>query len=331
MCDWWRSHGEKPNPTVEVDERSLPSLGMEAIGDWFSDGDVTVRIVLTFLLVSALFVLRWLILRAVRGRVENTESFFRTKKVIAYAVTVVGIFGLARIWFGGAGGITTYLGILSAGIAIALADVLESLAGWVFIVTRRPFRIGDRVEIGGRRGDVVDIRAFRFSMLEIGEWVDADQSTGRLVHVPNGKVFSDPLTNYTEGFPYIWDEIRVMVTFESDWKAAERIVRDALTAHAPDTTEPAIANAIRDAGHQYLIRYRHLAPTTYVKADDSGVVVSGRYLVGVRNRRGVSDALWREILDAFAAEPDVDLAYPTSRMVVSDGLVIRTVGGESQG
>lgn len=303
---------------------------MDAFTDWFTGGDATVRLILTVLLIGALFVVRALVLRAVRGRVESAESFFRTKKLLAYAVTIVGIFGLVRIWFGGAGGITTYLGILSAGVAIALADVLESLAGWAFIVTRRPFRIGDRIEIGGRRGDVVDIRAFRFSMLEIGEWVDADQSTGRLVHVPNGRVFSEPLTNYTEGFPYLWDEITVMVTFESDWKAAERIVAEALAAHAPDPTDPAIVNAIREAGHQYLIRYRHLAPTTYVKADASGVVVSGRYLVGVRNRRGVSDQLWRAILESFATAADVDLAYPTSRTVLADGLVVRTIRGESQ-
>ncbi|MFP5331324.1 MAG: mechanosensitive ion channel family protein [Acidimicrobiia bacterium] len=303
---------------------------MDAFTDWFTGGDATVRLILTVLLIGALFVVRALVLRAVRGRVESAESFFRTKKLLAYAVTIVGIFGLVRIWFGGAGGITTYLGILSAGVAIALADVLESLAGWAFIVTRRPFRIGDRIEIGGRRGDVVDIRAFRFSMLEIGEWVDADQSTGRLVHVPNGRVFSEPLTNYTEGFPYLWDEITVMVTFESDWKAAERIVAEALAAHAPDPTDPAIVNAIREAGHQYLIRYRHLAPTTYVKADASGVVVSGRYLVGVRNRRGVSDQLWRAILESFAAAANVDLAYPTSRTVLADGLVVRTIRGESQ-
>lgn len=303
---------------------------MDAFTDWFTGSDVTVRLILTVLLIGALFVVRGLVLRAVRGRVESAESFFRTKKLLAYAVTIVGIFGLVRIWFGGAGGITTYLGILSAGIAIALADVLESLAGWAFIVTRRPFRIGDRIEIGGRRGDVVDIRAFRFSMLEIGEWVDADQSTGRLVHVPNGKVFSEPLTNYTEGFPYLWDEITVMVTFESDWKAAERIVAEALAIHAPDPSDPAIVSAIREAGHQYLIRYRHLAPATYVKADASGVVVSGRYLVGVRNRRGVSDQLWRAILESFATAPDVDLAYPTSRTVLADGLVVRAIRAESQ-
>ncbi|HVR32328.1 MAG TPA: mechanosensitive ion channel domain-containing protein, partial [Acidimicrobiia bacterium] len=191
---------------------------MGGIADLFTDGDMTGRAVLTALLIGALFVIRWLVLRAVHARVEDGTAYFRTKKWMAYAVTVIGIFGLARIWFGGTGGVTTYLGILSAGIAIALANVLENLAGWMFIVTRRPFRVGDRIEIEGRAGDVVDIRAFRFSMLEIGNWVDADQSTGRLVHVPNGKVFSEQVSNYTEGFPYIWDEIGVTVTFESDWK-----------------------------------------------------------------------------------------------------------------
>lgn len=300
------------------------------VADWFTDGDVTGRAVLTGLLVGALFVTRWLVLRTVRARVELGAAQFRTKKWIGYVVTVIGVVGLVRIWFGGTGGLTTYLGILSAGIAIALASVLENLAGWVFLVTRRPFRVGDRIEIEGLAGDVVDIRAFRFSMLEIRNWVDADQSTGRLVHVPNGRVFSKALANFTEGFPYIWDEIAVMVTFESDWRKAERIVAEALTDHAPDTADPAIVNAIREAGHQYLIRYRHLTPTTYVKADASGVTIAGRYLVGVRSRRSVSDALWRTILEAFAAEPTVDLAYPTTRIVYPDGVVIRSIRQESQ-
>ena len=300
------------------------------VADWFTDGDVTGRAVLTGVLVGALFVTRWLVLRTVRARVELGAAQFRTKKWVGYVVTVIGVVGLVRIWFGGTGGLTTYLGILSAGIAIALASVLENLAGWVFLVTRRPFRVGDRIEIEGVAGDVVDIRAFRFSMLEIRNWVDADQSTGRLIHVPNGRVFSKALANYTEGFPYIWDEIAVMVTFESDWRKAERIVSSALTDHAPDTADPAIVNAIREAGHQYLIRYRHLTPTTYVKAEASGVTIAGRYLVGVRSRRSVGDALWRSILEAFAAEPTVDLAYPTTRTVFPDGVVIRSIRRESQ-
>ena len=296
---------------------------MEFLSDWFDDEVVVGRAVLTVLLLGAIVVVRWLVLRAVHGRVEHGELYFRTRKGVAYVATAIGILGLTRIWLGGVGGLTTYLGILSAGIAIALADVLENMAGWVFIVSRRPFRVGDRIEIEGRSGDVVDIRAFRFSMLEVGNWVDADQSTGRLIHVPNGKVFSEQVSNYTEGFPYIWDEIAVLVTFESDWRAAERLVAEALSEHAPDATDPAIANSIRQAGHQYLIRYRYLSPTTYVSVEDSGVEIHGRYLVGVRSRRSVKDALWRALLDGIAADASIDLAYPTQRIVHPDILSVR--------
>lgn len=297
---------------------------MDGIADWFSDGgDLTRRLVLTLLLFGAIFIVRSVVLRTVRSRVEGGSGYFRTKKWVAYVATIIAVVGLVQIWFGGGGGLTTYLGILSAGIAIALASVLENLAGWVFIVTRRPFRVGDRVEVEGRSGDVVDIRAFRFSMLEIGNWVDADQSTGRLVHVPNGKVFSTPVANYTEGFPYIWEELSVLVTFESDWKAAERIVAASLRDHAPDSTDPQIVNSIRQAGEQYMIRYQHLTPTTYVSVKDSGVMISGRYLVGVRSRRSVKDALWRSILESLAEEAKVDLAYPTSRIVYPGGVIVR--------
>ncbi|HSJ28087.1 MAG TPA: mechanosensitive ion channel domain-containing protein [Acidimicrobiia bacterium] len=303
---------------------------MDAIAEWFSNGAVTGRAVLTVVLVAILVVVRWLVLRAAHGRVDSGAVYFRTKKWIGYTVTVVGVLGLTRIWFGGTGGVGTYLGILSAGIAIALANVLENLAGWVFIMTRRPFRVGDRIEIEGRSGDVVDIRAFRFSMLEIGNWVAADQSTGRLIHVPNGKVFTQQLSNYTEGFPYIWDEVTLRVTFESDWRAAERVVRDALAAHAPDTEDEAVTDAIREAGHQYLIRYRHLTPTTYLRVMEYGVEIAGRYLVGVRTRRSVADAVWRSVVESVRAEPSVEFAYPTTRMIADGTLWTQGGGGESQ-
>ncbi len=296
---------------------------MDGVVDWFQGQlESPGNLVRTGLLLGLLVVVRFVVLRAVGARVQHGEAYFRTRKWVAYIATLVGGIGLINIWLGGVGGIGTYLGILSAGIAIALADVLENLAGWAFIVLRRPFKVGDRIEIEGRAGDVVDVRAFRFSMLEIGNWVEADQSTGRLIHVPNGKVFSQPVINYTEGFPYIWDEIGVLVTFESDWERAEAMVREALAAHAPDTDEGSIRRAIREAGQQYLIRYTHLAPATYISVRDSGVMVSGRYLVGVRQRRGVTDAMWRALLHAIAADTSVELAYPTVRTYLQDPIVI---------
>lgn len=292
---------------------------MEAVFEWWRGaGPGIVRLVLSVVVVAALFLLRWVVLRALHSRMGEPESFFRARKWVAYVITGVGALALVQIWFGGVGGITTYLGILSAGIAIALADVLENLAAWFYIVARKPFVVGDRIEIGGIRGDVVDVRAFRFSMLEVGNWVDADQSTGRLIHVPNGKVFTTEVANYTEGFPFIWEEIPVLVTFESDWRRAEEILRGVLAEHAPDTGP--MRRAIERAGRTYLIRYTHLDPTTYITVKDSGVQVTGRYLVPVRERRKYTDVVWRAILDGLAAEPGVDLAYPTTRTVILDAL-----------
>jgi small-conductance mechanosensitive channel len=284
------------------------------------------KVVQTIFVIAMLLLVRWLVLRAVHGRLEDSASYFRTRKWVAYVAFGIGAYSIFTIWTDRASSLGTYLGILSAGIAIALADVLENMAGWAFIVVRRPFKVGDRIEVEGRAGDVVDIRVFRFTMLEIGAWVDADQSTGRLIHVPNGRVFSEQITNFTEGFPYIWDEIGVMVTFESDWKRTEEIVREAMAEHAPDTSDGTIARAIRQAAHHYLIRYTHLTPNTYISVKDSGVMIYGRYLVPARQRRHVTDQLWRAILDAFAAEQTVDLAYPTIRNVIQDALRVEGDG-----
>ncbi len=292
---------------------------MEAILEWWqAAGPGIVRLVLSAVVLVSLFLLRWVVLRTLQSRLEEPASLFRVRKWVAYLITGIGFLLLVQIWFGGVGGVTTYLGILSAGIAIALADVLENLAAWFYIVVRKPLVVGDRIEIDGIRGDVVDVRAFRFSILEVGNWVDADQSTGRLIHVPNGKVFTTEVANYTEGFPFIWEEIPVLVTFESDWRKAEDLLRRVLAERAPDTGE--VRRAIAGAGRAYLIRYTHLDPNTYITVKDSGVEVTGRYLVPVRERRKYTDVIWREILDGLAAEPAVELAYPTTRTVLLDTL-----------
>ena len=105
------------------------------------------------------------------------------------------------------------------------------MVGWCFILIRQPFKVGDRIQIGKVAGDVIDIRFFNFQLNEIGNWVDADQSTGRIIHIPNGIVFTEPQANYTAGFQYIWNEIPVLVTFESDWKKAKQLLTDIVNHH----------------------------------------------------------------------------------------------------
>jgi small-conductance mechanosensitive channel len=180
-------------------------------------------------------------------------------------------------------------------------------------VARRPFRAGDRVEIAGHAGDVVDIRVLRFTILEINNWVGADQSTGRLIHLPNAMLFQKPMANYTEGFNHIWHEIPVLVTFESDWRRAEQIVGQTLAAHHMSDEEVHAAMDFKEASRHYLIRPGELEPSVFIDVKDSGVLVTGRMLVHPRERRQHVDAVWRDLLDAFAADSTVDFAYYTIR------------------
>jgi small-conductance mechanosensitive channel len=208
--------------------------------------------------------------------------------------------------------LATFFGLLSAGLAIALKEPVANLAAWGFIVWARPFEVGDRIQIGAHAGDVIDLRLFQFTLNEIGNWVSADQSTGRIIHVPNGRIFTEPLANYDKGFKYIWNEVAVLITFESDWKKAKQILARIADKHAEHLTAQA-EEELLTASRQYLINYRKLTPIVYTKAVDSGVQLTMRYLIDPRKRRGTEHAIWEDILTEFAVCPDVDLAYHTVR------------------
>ncbi len=202
--------------------------------------------------------------------------------------------------------------MLSAGLAIALQDLLVNFAGWLFFLIRKPFGVGDRIEIDGIIGDVIDLRLFQFSVIEIGNWVGADQSTGRIIHIPNGTVFKKPQANYTTGFEYIWHELPVLLTFESDWKKAKLILNNAVIKHSMHLSKEA-EKQIKEAAKKFLIFYNKLSPIVYTSVEDSGVLLTMRYLCHVRRRRATAEAIWEEVLDQFANHKDIDFAYPTQR------------------
>jgi small-conductance mechanosensitive channel len=290
---------------MDVVEGAFRAVGLEPALGWRVLGTIAV-------LVGWLVVLR-LVRRVLARTVDDLSSRFSMARIAWYIVGLIAVLLIARLWIQGIAGLATYLGLLSAGIAIALQDLITNLAGWLFIIVRRPFRIGDRVEIGGHAGDVVDIRPFRFLMLEIGaKWVHAEQSTGRLLHVPNGWVFKHSVANYTEAFGYIWNEIQVTVTFESDWRKAKRALEDIVGENA-EKIEPEVRKQIAEAAETLHIRFEKVTPVVWTGTNDNGVTLTMRYLCTARGRRESTSAIWEKILDALAAMPDVDLAYPTTR------------------
>ena len=286
--------------------------------------DLSVRIGATLMIVVGALIVRWLIIRWLNRTVTDGDVLFKARKASTYITVAASVLLLTWIWLPFFDDLGTFLGLLSAGIAIALADVFLDLAGWLFIMFRRPFRVGDRIEIGGTAGDVIDVRAFRFTLLEIKSWVDADQATGRLVHVPNGHLFKHPTANYTEGFFHIWHEMPVIITFESDWRRGEDLIREALSPLAVSRKELRRQQEIASAAHDYFINFKELRPTVYVSTRDSGVLLTARLLVEARSRRDVEDEFWRTVLAAFETEPSVELAYPTVRTYLRDPLIVRS-------
>ncbi|MGE5745112.1 MAG: mechanosensitive ion channel family protein, partial [Gemmatimonadota bacterium] len=236
---------------------------------------------------------------------------------VNYLTLLVGLVLIGRIWVEGVGSLATFLGLFAAGLAVALKDLVANLAGWAFIVWSRPFDVGDRIQVGAYAGDVIDLHLFQFTLNEIGNWVDADQSSGRIVHVPNGTVLSQPVANYDKGFRYIWSEIPVTITFESNWKKAKGILESIAGRHAEQLTEQ-VEKDLLEASRRYLIAYTKLTPIVYVRVADHGIRLTLRYLIRARFRRGSENAIWQDVLDAFAVEPDIDFAYPTTRQVVRE-------------
>ncbi len=270
------------------------------------------NIVKSAAVILVLWLIRMAVLKFVQRKTKDVRTRYQWQKSSAYVSVGIALLVVGRIWFEGFDSLTTYLGLVSAGIAIALKDVLTSFAGWIFILWRRPFEVGDRIQIGAHAGDVIDIRIFQFTLNEIGNWVDADQSTGRVIHIPNGLVFSSPQINYTRGFQYLWDEIPVLVTFESDWKKAKEILTRIVNERTEILTDQA-ERGVLEASKKFMIFYSTLSPTVYTSVKDSGVNLTMRYLVEPRKRRARREVLWEEILSAFAAETDIELAYPTTR------------------
>lgn len=267
----------------------------------------------TILIIVVLVAIHFVINVIVRRQTEDDSARYKWRKNLAYFLSFIGFLLIGRIWFEGMASVATFFGLLSAGLAIALRDPVTDMAGWLFLVWRKPFTVGDRIEIADRKGDVIDIRFFKFTVLEIGNWTKSDQSTGRVIHIPNHYVLQNSIANYTSDFNFIWNEIEIIVTFESDWRKAKEIITEIVNSHSEDYVADA-EQQVRRAKKSYLIQYKNLTPIVYTDVVDIGVKLTICHLSHARRRRGLNQLIWEDVLDRFAKEGDIDFAYSTLRI-----------------
>lgn len=266
-----------------------------------------VRFLVSLIVLLVIYLVTELSIRIVNAKVADLKKRHNARKVVLYLLTVIAMAVIGAIWVPNIKMLSVVISVIGAGLAVSVGEAILSMAGWFLILTRRPYDIGDRIQIGEVKGDVIDVRLFQTTLLEIGNWVKDDQSTGRVVHIPNAAVFRNPVFNFTKGFEFLWDEIKIILTFGSNWKKAE----DIMLRHAKQDVEAVaeeVARRIKKMSEVYYIYYDKLTPIVYTNILDNGVELSLRYLAEVKKRRQCHDRLSRLILDDFMKERDIAFA-----------------------
>jgi len=280
------------------------------------DTYISVIFKLTFSLITVILtaVANRVAVNMLRVRVKDPAHLHTLHMLVRNTIVLAGCIIILFIWLGVGSNFTVAMGILGAGIAFASQEVIGSFAGYLNIVTGSMFRIGDRVRIGDVVGDVLDIGMLRTTVMEIGEWVKADQYTGRIVTVANRMVFAAPVFNYTQHWRYLWDEIMIPVTYTSDWKRAGEIMLEHGREYTADFQAQA-QDELQALMKAYPLHETMVEPSLYIVMTDNWIEMTLRYVVDARERRKVKGELHLELLRHFESKVDVTVASATFEIV----------------
>ncbi len=229
---------------------------------------------------------------------QTNKAQYQAKKRLRLASTLFFLLMAASLLSSELRTLSVFVGFASAGIAFALQEVIVSIAGWVAVLTGKFYAPGDRIQLGGIYGDVLDVGVLRTTLMECGQWVQGDQYNGRIVRVANSFIFKEPVFNYSSEFPFLWDEIAIPVKTNSDQVLARRIIQEMSQAVVGEYVSIAQKNW-KALPVKYRIEAATLEPQIYMSFDANWVTYNLRYVVDYRKRRSTKDHLFSIILSRF--------------------------------
>src|SRR5581483_671395 len=264
---------------------------------------LTVAFIVAVIVASRL--LHWLA-RGILGK-RVGQAHFWTKQTIRIVVTIVFVIGVVSIWFDNPSRLGQAAAFVTAGLAIALQRVITAVSAYLIILRGKTFHVGDRIVMGGVRGDVIGLGFIQTTIMEMGQappeqpdapsvWVAGRQYTGRIVTVSNDKIFDEPVYNFTRNFPYIWEEIRMPIPYNGDRQRAEQILFCAAQKHTTKVAELS-EDALNELGRRYLLKREDLEPRVYWRLTDNWVELAVRFITEDHGIRHVKDAMSRQILE----------------------------------
>jgi small-conductance mechanosensitive channel len=266
------------------------------------------KLLYTILLVFLLRIVFMLMLEALQP-VRSSLARHRLKMVGTKIIYIIGALGTGRIWFHWMQPLMLFLGTVSAAIMIAAKDILIDLSGWVYIMGQRPFETGDWVRFGEFTGEVAKVKLLHVVLLETLAWEEGRKCTGLIVQLPNRKIFSAPLINYSKGRRYVWNEVKIKITLNSNWRKAKEVLKRIVERH----TEHIYFNGnerVRQVSEKWIVFYQRMAPEINLEVLEGHLALTARFLCEPENRHETLGKIWEELLEEFGPCGDIQFILP---------------------
>lgn len=281
--------------------------GIKLLGVNYENGK---KLLFTLIFFLVLYLIN-LVLRTTAQKLGGNRQkiAFWTRQGISLVLFLVGVVGLVSIWFDNPSRLATGAGLVGAGLAFAMQKVVTSFAGYFVILRGKTFNVGDRISMGGVRGDVIALNFIQTVIMEMGEppavqqddpgmWVQSRQYSGRIVTISNAEIFEKPVYNFTREFPYMWEEMHIPISFKDDRRRAEEIILESVRRNTTDMQNLAQPELDR-LKREFFIEAADIRPRVYLRITDNWVELSVRFLCGTHDIRGLKDCISRDILEGL--------------------------------
>jgi len=290
---------------------------LAGIGNSYFPGQYLYQISLTLWTIAGAYLfVKVLSAKFLLRKIDDKLVRYSLNKIITILSAAVAIAIILHVWFPDTQSLVVAVGVISAGIVIALQDVIRNFAGGILILTGNLYHVGDRIEIAGETGDVMDIGIMNTTMMELRGWIASDQATGRITTIPNGKVITNDVHNYTKDHSFLWDEIMIPISYSSNWKKAKEVMLEIVTRETAEIVKEAEAE-IEKIGETYYLPKRMVEPAVYLTPTDNWISFHVRYVTRVKERRAFRTRISEMILEKVQEYSDISISSTTTTVTLT--------------
>lgn len=304
--------------------------GIDQLKEWMSANPLILSVIKFLVILFVVLIGIQFVRRYLKRKISNSVIRYKAQKgieIIGYIILAI----LTITYFSGAiKDFTIIIGLLTAGIAFTLQELILSIAGSIYIFLVKVYKPGDRIEINGIKGDVIDVDSIYTTMMEIGQWVSSDNYSGRIVKLSNAFVFKGPIYNYSQDFPFIWDELNIPIRYDSDIDLAKSIIIKIASEILIEYTSKS-KSEWESVVHKFYIEDAQIDPTLAITLTDNWIQFNLRYIVDFKKRRLTKHLLYDKIrLDIENTNGKVNLASSTLEIIKIPNLKVNTKDDKNQ-